>query len=450
MEKQKPSFTEKYAAILKVASIGILVLILLIPAGMIQSLIREREARQEEAILEINDKWGHTQTIVGPFITIPYYEYYKNADDEMIKTLEFAHFMPDELNINTNLQPEKRYRGIFEVVVYQSEILLKGSFQKPDITSLNIDPENVVWDKAYISIGIPDMRGIKNKVTMHLNKQDIEFNPGLDSRDIVGSGIHAYIDLLKAEERLNFDLLLSLNGSGNLSFVPIGKETNVKVKSEWTDPSFDGSFLPYERNISETGFEANWKVLHLNRNFPQQWLNTRFDVQQSAFGVSLLLPVDTYQKSMRSAKYAAMFIALTFLIFFFVEILNKKRIHPIQYTLVGLALVIFYVLLLSLSEHIGFAYAYVVASLAIVLLITLYSHTFFKERKLTLIMLFLLIILYYYIYTILQLQDYALLMGSIGLFLVLAIVMYLSRKIDWDSIGLKSRNGEKDSKILDQ
>jgi inner membrane protein len=442
MEKQKVSFAEKYAAILKVASIGILILILLIPASMIQSLIREREMRQDEAINEINNIWGHEQTITGPILTIPYFEYYKNDKDELTKTTSYAHFLPQNLSIDANIDPEKRYRGIFEVVVYESQIHLSGNFSFPDISALNINNNDVNWDKAFFSIGIPDLRGIQDNITMQVNNENIDFNPGLDSRDIISSGIHAYINLNKEVAEYEFDVEIKLNGSGNLSFTPVGKETNVTVTSNWTDPSFNGSFLPDNREIKSDGFNATWKVLHLNRNYPQQWKNNNFNVQNSTFGVSLLLPVDTYQKSMRSAKYAVMFIALTFLIFFFIEILNKKRIHPIQYTLVGLALIIFYVLLLSLSEHIGFAYAYIIASIAIVSLVTYYSHSFFKEKKLTAIMFLLLIILYYYIYFILQLQDYALLMGSLGLFVVLAIVMYLSRKIDWDSIGIKSNNSK--------
>jgi len=437
MEIQKPSFSEKYAAIIKVASIGILILILLIPASMIQSLIREREMRQQEAIMEINNSWGYEQTITGPFLTIPYYDYFKNNNNEIIKSVVYAHFLPEKLDIKSQINPEKRSRGIFDVIVYNSSLDLSGSFKFPDVKSLNINESDIIWDKAYIAVGIPDMRGIKDNITMSLNSKEYEFNPGIDSKDIAESGVHTYINLAKDTSEFAFSMQIKLNGSGSLRFVPVGKETNVHVLSNWPDPSFNGSFLPDNRTVSKDGFDANWKILHLNRNYPQQWKENKFEVYSSAFGVSLLLPVDTYQKSMRSAKYAVLFLTLTFLIFFFVEILNRKKIHPIQYTLVGLALVIFYVLLLSLSEHLGFAYAYVVASLAIIGLITYYSHSFFKEKRLTAIMFFLLIVLYYYIYTILQLQDYALLMGSVGLFVVLAIVMFLSRKVEWDSIGLK-------------
>ncbi|GAH21121.1 unnamed protein product, partial [marine sediment metagenome] len=185
-------------------------------------------------------------------------------------------------------------------------------------------------------------------------------------------------------------------------------------------------------------FRAKWNVLYLNRDYPQKWKGNSYNIFNSAFGVKLLMPVDEYQKTMRSVKYAVMFISLTFMIFFFVEVINKKRIHPVQYILVGLALVIFFTLLLSLSEHINFNFAYLIASIATILLITAYSKTIFKSNFLTILMGSVLLILYGFMYTILQLQDYSLLLGSIGLFIVLAVAMYLSRKIDWYSLSSNS------------
>jgi inner membrane protein len=226
---------------------------------------------------------------------------------------------------------------------------------------------------------------------------------------------------------------LNINGSESINFIPVGKQTNVDLDSDWANPSFEGSFLPNTRDINETGFNASWKVLHLNRSYPQQWIGTKYNIDESSFGVKLLLPVDHYQKSLRSVKYAIMFISLTFLIFFFTEILNKKRIHPIQYLLVGLGLSVFYTLLVSLSEQINFNLAYLLASLSIITLITAYSYSMLKNIKLTVIVAFVLSVLYTFLFTVIQLQDYSLLLGSIGLFLALAIVMYLSRKVDWYS-----------------
>lgn len=415
-------------------SVGFLILILLIPASMIQDLIREREYRMEEAVNEVSSKWGGQQTLAGPVLTVPYYNYSRDNYDRIVKTVDYAHFLPEEITIEGSIAPEMRYRGIYEVVVYSSSMQVNGKFKKPDFSEWSTLENDIIWKDAFISLGISDMRGIKENILVKWNGDPFALNPGVETRDVLESGLSARVPVNMADSvspGFSFSFDLKLNGSKLLNFIPVGKENNVKISSSWANPSFDGSFLPDERNIADTGFDARWKVLHLNRNYPQQWKGNTQRIFGSEFGVTLLLPVDEYQKTTRSAKYAIMFIALTFLVFFFVEILNKKRIHPVQYLLVGLALCIFYTLLLSLSEHTGFGIAYIIASFAVVLLITLYTSTILLNKRLTVITGLLLAVLYAFIYTIIQLQDYALLMGSTGLFLVLSIIMYLSRKIKW-------------------
>ena len=205
------------------------------------------------------------------------------------------------------------------------------------------------------------------------------------------------------------------------------------MNSSWGHPRFDGAFLPDRRDVSDGGFEATWTVLHLNRNYPQSWKGSAFHTEESAFGCHLILPVDQYQKTMRSAKYAIMFIVLTFMIFFFVEILNRRRIHPVQYLLVGLSISIFYVLLLSLGEQIGFNLSYLISSVAIVGLITAYAASILRHLKLTMILGACLVLLYVFLFILIQLQDYALLLGSIGLFVAMGGIMYTSRNVDWYS-----------------
>jgi inner membrane protein len=290
------------------------------------------------------------------------------------------------------------------------------------------------------------MRGIQDRVDLQWNGQAYPFDPGIGTTDLVAAGISTRVpvELSGLESRqYTFSLTLKLNGSSELHFIPVGKETNIDLKSNWNDPSFDGAFLPDKREVNEKGFTAHWRVLHLNRNYPQAWKGSQYDITYSKFGVKLLLPVDRYLKSTRSVKYASLFIVLTFLIFFILEIINQFRIHPIQYILVGLGLVLFYVLLLSFSEHIGFGPAYLVASAGIILMITLYAKTIFKFLKLALLLGGVLVILYTFIYVILQLSDYALLVGSIGLFLALALLMYLTRKVDWHAIGFNLDKVEK-------
>ncbi len=422
---------------------------------MIESLIREREFYRQEAVREVSSSWGEAQTLAGPILTLPYRTYFKNEAGQAIATTAYAHFLPEALNISADLTPELRYRGLYEAVVYNSLIQFDGHFQFPDLEELTIDPDDVLWKDVYIALGIPDMRGIEEGVDFQLNDQSFSFNPGIPSQEVLPSGISTHVALDSLQTGFSFRFTLKLNGSGSLAFLPFGKMTQIKVSSDWPDPSFSGAFLPDDRQVNEKGFEATWKVLHLNRNFPQAWKGDQYrfsltknvvpepdyayrnpeappgGIQNYAFGVDLLQPVDEYQKATRSAKYAIMFISLTFLIFFFVEILNKKRIHPVQYILVGLALCIFYALLLSISEQLNFNWAFIISSLAVTLLIALYISAVFKNIKLTLLMSLLLLLMYGFIFTLLQLQDYALLMGSIGLFLILAVVMYLSRNIDW-------------------
>jgi inner membrane protein len=458
MENQQPSPTpspwEKFnqkvrnSVTIRLLSISFLVLLLLIPTSMVQNLIHEREYRRSDVIREVTQKWGGTQTISGPVLTVPYYTYHKYWDskekkNKFNKTKHFAHFLPDQLNIDGVINPEIRNRSIYEIIVYNAQLKLTGEFPKPDFKKLGIEPSRAIWNEAFISFGIPDMKGIRDNIDLNWNKESYAFNPGIPTNDVIASGVSTKVVLTKKSDvdtgivlhdAYPFSFDLNLNGSQYLNFIPVGKETNVNIKSDWPHPSFNGASLPDERNITKDGFTANWKELHLNRNYPQQWIENLHNIYDYSFGVDLLLPVDGYQKSIRSAKYAVMFIAFTFLIFFFIEITNKKRVHPIQFILVGLALTIFYTLLVSLSEIMHFNFAYLISSAAILIMISTYSLSIFKSGKLTAMMTGILTLLYGFIFTILQLEDHALLIGSIGLFIVLGLVMYLSRKIDWYAI----------------
>jgi len=213
----------------------------------------------------------------------------------------------------------------------------------------------------------------------------------------------------------------------------VGKQSKVELQSNWPDPSFNGNYIPKESTVNESGFTANWTVLQLNRNYPQWWIgkNMQQQMKESTFGVDLLSSMTDYQKSTRSAKYAAMTIALVFLIFFLVEILNHIRIHPFQYILVGLTLCLFYVLLISISEHSNFNLAYLIASFISCVMISLYSKTVFKSNRFTLLLMGTIAAIYVFVFITLQQADYALLIGSIGLTIVLAITMYSTRNIDW-------------------
>jgi len=431
--KKVNDFTRN-SATLKVISIGILVLILLIPSVMITSLMRERESRKNSVIWEITQKWGSSQTITGPFLTVPYKVFYKDEKDKMKSKIQYIHILPESLNISGNIDPQIRYRSIYEAVLYNMQININGNFTIPVLTQSNINPENVLWEKAALSIGITDMRGIKDNVIVEFDNNKYKTNPGLITADIASAGLKCPVPVSHNENANKFSLKLNLNGSERLQFIPAGETNTVKLKSTWSSPSFNGAFLPVTREVTDKGFNADWNILHLNRNFPQFWLGNKYKVSESSFGLSLIITADVYQKSTRISKYAIMFIVFTFSAFFFSEVINRKRVHPIQYLLIGLAIMLFYLLLLSISEHLNFDIAYIISAIAITATITGYSQGIIKNKYFTLTVSIILIALYTYLYIVLQLEDYSLLMGSVGLFLVLTTVMYITRKIDWYSI----------------
>ena len=452
MSENNPSFFErinnwlKRSITIRLFTIGFLILLLLIPVAMIESLIRERESRQQEAIAEVSSKWGEQQTITGLVLNIPYktyskvYEGDKSEKFKLVESKEFAHFLPEELNITGDISPEVRYRGIYEVIVYNSKLKLTGKFSEPNFQDWKIDKNNIIWEDATISLGLSDLRSIQENISLKWNDKQYFFNPGVESEDVIKNGISCRLqkgNIDSVIQKSEFSLDLNFNGSTSLNFIPLGKVSKVKIKSKWQNPSFGGAFLPDEREISSSGFNASWKVLHLNRPYPQSFKGPVNGINESSFGVNLIVPVDEYQKSMRSAKYAAIFITLTFLVFFFLQILNGVKIHPIQYIIVGLSLCVFYTLLIGLSEHIPFKFSYLISSVAIIGLITLYAKSVFKNKRLTSLICMILTALYIFIFSIIQMEDYALLMGSVGLFIVLATIMYLSRKIDWYSVKTK-------------
>jgi inner membrane protein len=414
----------------RVFSITILVLLLMIPNAMIQDIIWERQSTSDEAVQEVSGKWGYAQTVVGPVISVPYLTYTENKVGKRTFTKHWSHFLPEVLKVDADVPTENRQRGIYNVVVYNSKMKLSGSFKRPDPATLNLSSEYFLLKDAIISMGIPDMRGINEKVSLNFNDTVAEFGPGIPVSEVFEEGISVKMPIGDAKS-FDFTINLDLKGSQSLSFVPLGRETEVNLKSDWPHPSFEGAFLPDKHDVTLDGFTSSWKILDLNRNFPQAWKGKRPGIYDASFGFKLFMPNNHYQQSMRSAKYAIMFISLTFMVFFFMETINKKRIHPIQYILVGLALSIFFVLLLSLSEFIGFNAAYGVGALATTLLITIYSSSILTSRKLTAFLFGLLAVMYGFIYTILQLEDTALLVGSIGLFTILATIMVWSRKVDW-------------------
>lgn len=426
-----------FASLGKLALIGFLMSLLLIPMGMVKGLISEREQRRGEAEREVADKWGGPQVLGGPILTIPYRVYETDDKGKVDTSITYANFLPEELDVTGAMAPEVRHRGIFDVPLFQADLEIKGRFNQPSFAAWKVRAEDVVWEDAFLTLTVADLRNVADARPVDWAGQARVLAP----ENLPGSPVYGGLQTrvpLKAEgpgeAGYAFGAKLKLNGSGSLRFLPMGKQTKVSIRSPWTTPSFSGAYLPADRSVDKAGFQANWKTLHLSRNFPQAWHEsqiTQKDWEGFAFGVDFLLPVDGYQKTERCAKYAVLFILLTFLVFFLYETFDRTRIHPLQYLLVGFALCLFYLLLLSLGEHIPFGYAYAAATLGVVGLITAYGFAILAARKRALGLGAMLTGLYGYLYTLLQMEDYALLMGSLGLFLILGAVMYFTRRINW-------------------
>jgi inner membrane protein len=411
-----------------------LAIMLLIPSFLIMEIINERILLSQKVKNELYAQWGAKQVVAGPVLNVPFTVPETGENSQVIRERHgVAHFLPDTLKTDGVLYPETRKRGIYEVVVYEGKLKLRGTFVQPDVSLLDLQNADFNWSAAYFTIGVSDMRGIKNLPELVINGQKCIVEPGVADTDLFQSGITIKANSVDLKKPMNFELDLVLNGSEDLSVEALGKTSEVAIKSDWAQPSFTGGFLPANRQITDKGFTADWKVTHLNRNFPQQWTDRKYNTHDAKFGVELLIPIDHYQKSMRSVKYAILFIALNFIIFLFIEIRSKYRIHPFQYSLVAFALLIFYVLLTSIGEQTGFNWAYLISSVAVTSLISWYAFLMLRNRRMVAWVTLLQTGLYLFLFTILQLQDYALLAGSIGLFVILAILMHASQQIKWYS-----------------
>lgn len=434
------SFWQRNKLIIKAFFIGFLTLALLIPTFFIIILVTDREQRSKEVVQEVSGKWAGRQTVTGPFLAVPYNEEIKGSNGIVSTTKKYLCLLPDELNINGKILPQLKYRSIFKVPVYNSSINLSGKFKiaKPD--KLPVPVTQLLFEQSVVCMGISDFKGIGENLQLKWNDTLTNFETGLPEIAWLTEGISSQLSL-SADELLsgnnNFNIHLNLKGSERLYVTPFGNNTKVHFESDWKNPAFDGKYLPDTNVVNEKGFTADWKILHYNRSYPQYLTSTAntYSINESAFGINLLQPVDAYGQTMRSVKYAVLIIALTFFVYFFLEIYNKRSVHPLQYVLIGFALVIFYTLLLSISEYIVFGYAYLIAAGSTVSLISWYTKSIFKQWPVVLLFAFILSLLYLFIYVIIQLQDNAFLFGSIGLFVLLAIIMYFSRKINWNAQG---------------
>jgi inner membrane protein len=426
--------------------VALLVLLMLIPLFMVENVVRERNRYHQQVLQDIAATWGGKQTLVGPVMVLPYVEHFTSVDTVTDKDGESrivskdiyndrtAILLPENLEIRADIKEEHRQRGIYDALVYTANLSLTGKFDHAVLLQGNAEGERrILWDKAFIMIGVSDTKAIDTVSGFMLDDGRIGLEPGTRMPALLPAGFHAPLPANNnTATSHDFKLTMSLRGSDSLLFAPLGKTTKARMTSSWTHPSFQGELLPDKREINGQGFNAEWDIPHLARNYPQHWVvedKQDYKLNEFTAGVSLYEPVSLYTQTARAVKYAILFVGLTFLAFFAFEISLKRRFHSLQYGLVGVALALFYLILLALAEHIGFLYAYLAAASTTVLLITGYLRAILREKWRTLGIFLLLSALYGLLYLLLQMEDYALLVGVGLLLLATGTLMYVTRHL---------------------
>jgi inner membrane protein len=450
LPKSQPSFGKRYRTVIKLIGVGVLVFLLLIPLSMITGVLADRLMRRTEAVTDITSSWGKEQNVIGPVLVIPYQYHFKTMKDvngpkgkverrEVDETaISYAYFLPESLNISGDVQTQMLHRGIYDAAVFRAQVTLSGRFAPPDFGALKIDMKDVQWKDALMTIAITDLRGTREGLVLDWGGVKRPMLPGSQMPGYTTGATAMLASDKPIANAVEFSIPLDVNGSGGIFFAPFGVENETHLKSNWPDPGFRGAFLPADRSVRADGFDAKWKVSYYGRDYPQHWTsqtgNERFTtkaVSESLFGAEFLSILDAYRYVERSIKYGVLFLVLVFTTFFLFEMTAQQKIHPFQYLMVGAALCVFYLLLLSISEFVGFGFAYLIAAVASTLLITWYCRFFLGGGVRTLMIGAGLAGVYAFLYITLRQQDYALLMGAVALFVVLAIVMYVTRKVDW-------------------
>ncbi len=421
----------------KVALIGLMVMVLLIPVGMIKDVINDRQMVSHQAERDISQSWGGQQLVAAPILVLPYEGMEANQYGRILVTGKRIYVLPETLDIDVELHPQIRYRGIHEVPIYSSVVRFSGSFFLPDTKALKVDTSRVNWDELSIAVGVSDARAILKTPVLKIGDQSSSFVAGGLVSDGLPPQIVAPIRNPFNEQnghRVSFSFEMNLNGTRSLQFLPLGDTTSVTMSSSWASPSFSGAYLPVKRAISADGFTASWQISSLGRSMPSVWREGELNANampQSAFGVDIFMPVGLYQLTLRATKYAVLFIGLTFVAYFLFEVMAGVRLHLLQYLMIGFANTLFYLLLLSLAEHIGFGWSYIISAVASASLIVGYSKSALKFRYQVGLIIVVMLCLYSFLYMTLRAETYALLFGSIGLWVSLAIIMFLTRRVDW-------------------
>ncbi|WP_439863873.1 cell envelope integrity protein CreD [Pseudomonas antarctica] len=434
----------------KLGAIALLILLLLIPLLMINGIIADRQYARDSVLEDIARSSSYSQRLTGPVMVVPYRKVVREwkLNEKLNKRYEETrevrgrlYFLPEHFALDGQVQTELRARGIYQARLFHADNRISGRFVLPEQLGIKENFSDYTFEPAFLAVGISDIRGIENALKLELGSQRLEFSPGTQV-GWLGEGVHVALPEQDSKKpaALDFAFDLRLQGTEQLQVVPVGKTSQVSLASNWPHPSFIGNFLPAQRDVTDKGFTANWQTSFFSTNLEEALRGCSVDkvcddFNSRSFGVNFIDPVDQYLKSDRAIKYALLFIALTFAGFFLFEVLKSLAVHPIQYALVGVALAFFYLLLLSLSEHIGFALAYLISAGACVLLIGFYVCHVLRSIRHGLGFSAGLAALYGLLYGLLSAEDYALLMGSLLLFGLLGTVMVLTRKLDWYGVG---------------
>jgi len=429
--------------LLRFAIVGGLILLLLVPLMMIRGVISERESYRDEAYLRVAQGRAGAQTLTGPIRVVPWtetrqVEVVDAAGTKKVETqVEQSHWlqMPSKLVVDGGMVPDERRIGLFRVPVYTWKAKVSAEFSDDDYPI----KAGRVYGTPYLAVGIADVRGLVGSPELKVDGHALTLQPGVGEVSGIGKGLHVplqgFADTaggLLAASRV--ELSLVLDGTRSLAVVPVGDDSRIAIRSPWPHPLFGGSFLPNERQVGENGFEAQWAVSSLASEAQRQ-LRGSAGVEAETVSVELVNPVDIYTQADRASKYGILFIVLTFVGFILFELIKRLRIHPLQYLMVGLALAIFFLLLLSLSEHIPFWVAYVVSAVACIGLQAVYLSGVLRSWLRGLGFAGMLTVLYGALYGLLVSENNALLMGSLLLFAVLATAMWVTRRIDWYELG---------------
>ena len=411
-----------------------LVLLLQVPSCMIGQLTWERRQSRDAATTEVSGTWGVSQHVAGPFLAVPYRV--EGLDKKGVKyTIDSGTvvLLPDTLDVHAQAAVETLHRGLFDVPVYRTELRMSGRFAAPLAEFGALVPrESLLWNEAQLVLRVADVHGIERVRTLNLDGVAREFRGGTGL--LSGSGLNAPLAGLRTATPADFTIDIDLRGSSGLFFAPTAKETAVALRSAWPHPKFTGAWLPDFREVTAQGFTASWKLTSLAGGFPTASKRGPSDeaLASALFGAELLNPVDPYRMSERTLKYDLLFIGLTFVVVWLFEQLAGRAVHAVQYLMLGASLCLFYLLVLSLAEHVGFATAYAAAAGAVTLQVSFYARSVLRGWGPAAVLMALVGSLYALLYLLLQVEDYALLTGAATLFVLLSAVMFLTRRIRWD------------------